>query len=69
MFPNIEAERARNKMSQQYLADYLQVSLKTFSNWMCGKTDIPCSALVRLSKLFKVSTDYLLGLKDEKKVG
>lgn len=61
-FPNIEAERARRKLSQQYLAECLGVSLRTFSNWMSGKTEIPCSAIIKLSKLFNCSADYLLGL-------
>lgn len=61
MFPNIEAERARLKMSQQYLAECLGVSVRTLSNWMGGKTEIPCSAITRMAKLFGCSTDYLLG--------
>lgn len=66
MFPNIEAERARTKMSQQYLAEYLGVSIRTFSNWMNGKSDIPCSAIAKLAKLWGKSTDYLLGLTNDK---
>lgn len=62
MFPNIEAERGRTKMSQQYVARMLGVSLRTFSNWMNGKTEIPSSALIKMSKLWGKSTDYLLGV-------
>lgn len=62
MFPNIEAERGRTKMSQQYVASVLGVSQRTFSNWMSGKTEIPSSALVKMSKLWGKSTDYLLGV-------
>lgn len=67
MFLNIEAERARRKLSQQYLAEYLGVSPRTFSNWIGGKTEIPCSAITKMSQLFDCSTDYLLGISDERR--
>lgn len=64
MFPNIEAERGRLKMSQEYLAKMLDVSPRTLTNWLSGKTDISVSALVKMSKLFHCTVDYLLGLDD-----
>ena len=50
--------------SQTVLASKLYVSQDTISLWELGKSlpDIP--NLIKLSKLFKVSTDYLLGLVD-----
>ena len=56
MYPNIDAERARNGMSKAMLAEKLGVSYSTFKSWMTGKTDIPAS------KMFNVTSDYLLGL-------
>ena len=69
-FPNIEAERARMGLSKEELAKYLGISPKTYYNWLKGVNPMPCDALVKLSKLFKVKTDYLLGLAspDEKEV-
>lgn len=64
MFPNIEAERGRLKMSQEYLAEVLGVSPRTLSNWLTGKTDISVEALIKMSKLFHCTVDYLLGLND-----
>ncbi len=66
MFPNIEAERARYGMSQSYVAKYLGVSIRTFQNWMRGESEIPASALVSMAKLWGKSTDYLLGLEDDR---
>ncbi|WP_074017463.1 helix-turn-helix domain-containing protein [Anaeromassilibacillus senegalensis] len=66
MFPNIEAERVRRKMSRQYLSEVLGVSLRTLSNWVNGKTEIPAAAIITMAKLFKCSTDYLLGLDEQK---
>ncbi len=62
MFPNIDAERARNGMSRVELANRLGVSYSTMKSWMSGRTDIPSSKLVEMSKIFRVSIDYLLGL-------
>jgi len=64
MFPNnIKAEMARNELSQSDLATLLDVSPTTVKNWLCGKTEIPSSALIRMSKEWRVSADYLLSLE------
>lgn len=63
MYPNIDAERARSNMTQEELARELGISLKTLQNWITGKTAIPCTALKKMSLLWNVSTDYLLGLR------
>lgn len=57
---NIEAERVRNGMTKERLAEALGISLKTYYNWVNGETDIPGSALLKMAKLFKVSIEYLL---------
>ncbi len=62
MFPNIDAERARNGMSRAELASQLGVSYSTMKSWMSGRTDIPSSKLVAMSNIFHVSIDYLLGM-------
>ncbi|MFQ9125716.1 MAG: helix-turn-helix domain-containing protein [Butyricicoccaceae bacterium] len=51
MYPNIDAERARNGMSKAMLAEKLGVSYSTFKSWMTGKTDIPASKVIELSKM------------------
>lgn len=67
-FPNIEAERARMGLSKEELAKHLGIATKTYYNWLNGVNPMPCDALVEMSELFKVKTDYLLGLvsPDEK---
>ncbi len=62
MYANIEAERARYHLTQEDLAGKLGVSQKTLQNWLKGKTDIPSSYLVKMSTMWHVTTDYLLGL-------
>lgn len=63
MFPNINAECARNGMTKTELAEHLGVSYTTLKNWLKGKGEIPASKLITMSKLFNCSTDYLLGVE------
>lgn len=60
MLTSIEAERVRNRMSKEQLARKMNVSLKTYYNWVNEETDIPGSALLKLSDLFDVDIEYLL---------
>lgn len=62
MFPNIDAERSRKGWSRVQLAKELGVSYGTVKNWMAGRSEIPCSKLIKMSELFSCRTDYLLGL-------
>lgn len=54
----------RNAMgwSQVQLAEKLSISKQTVSNWENENIQPSIEMLVRLAKLFHVSTDYLLGL-------
>jgi len=60
----ISAERARKGISQDALADMLNVSRKTILKYEAGG-DIPSSKLKLMADYFSVSTDYLLGRKKE----
>lgn len=61
IFPNIEAERARNGMSKAKLASFLGVSLGTVKNWQSGRAAPTSGNLILMADLFKVTIDYLLG--------
>ena len=60
MYPNIEAERVRKGMSKEELAEKLDISLKTYYNWLNGLTAIPSTALKKMSTIFGVEIGYLL---------
>ena len=49
--------------SQVQLAEKLSISKQTVSNWENENIQPSIEMLVRLAKLFHVSTDYLLGLE------
>ena len=61
MYQNIKAEIARNDLNYKKVATELDVSVNTLKNWMTGRTQIPCSKIISMSKLFGCTTDYLLG--------
>ena len=61
MYQNIKAEIARNDLNYKKVACELGVSVNTLKNWMTGRTQIPCSKIVCMYKLFGCTTDYLLG--------
>ena len=50
--------------SQVQLAEKLNISKQTVSNWENENIQPSIEMLVRLSKLFHVSTDYLLGINN-----
>lgn len=52
--------RKKNGLSQEELADRLNVSRQAISRWELGSTMPDAPNLLQLSTLFNVSTDYLL---------
>lgn len=66
MFKDIIKDlRESQELSQYELAKALQVSQSAIAKWELGKSEPTASALISISKFFKVSTDYLLELEDE----
>ena len=54
-------------MTQRTLADYLHISQAPLSQYENGQRQIPFSLLIKLAFYFDTSTDYLLGLTNERK--
>jgi len=50
----------RKNMSQNELADVLQIHRATVNKWVLDKVVMPVKTVVRLSDLFGVTTDWLL---------
>lgn len=57
--------RSDHKDTQQMLADKLKVSVFTVQSWEQGKSEPNHDMLVTICKLYHVSADFLLGLKDD----
>ena len=60
---NIKMLREAHKMTQADLAKKLGITRSSVNAWEMGISVPSTSYLVELSMLFHVSTDYLLGLK------
>ncbi len=66
MYERIRALREDSDRTQKAVAKLLHCSQQVYSNYELGQRDIPTDILIKLSKLYGVSTDYLLGLSDKK---
>lgn len=66
MYQRIRDLREDNDYFQKDLAEYLQCTQVCYSHYEIGKRDIPTDVLIKLAQFYKTSTDYLLGLTDEK---
>ena len=66
MYRRIRDLREDADLKQRDMAAYLNCSQVCYSHYELGKRDIPTDVLVRLSRYYGVSVDYLLGLTDER---
>lgn len=66
MFGDKLKELRKNKnMSQEELGEICGVAKQTVSNWENNITQPPFDVVIKISKYFSVSTDYLFGIKQE----
>ena len=55
--------RLEKEYSQSILAEKLGASKQNISDWETGKAETSFEMLIKIAKVFGVSTDYLLGLE------
>jgi len=65
MYRRIRELREDHDYTQKKVAGLLNCSQQVYSNYELGQRDIPTEILIRLARLYHVSTDYILELKDE----
>ena len=63
-FMRIKELREENGLTQQAVADYLNVKQNTYSQYENGKRQLSVDVLIKLAKFYKVTTDYILELED-----
>lgn len=56
--------REDRDLRQKDLAAYLNCTQVSYSYYEIGKRDIPTEILIKLSRFYECSVDYLLGLTD-----
>ena len=54
-------------ITQKEIASYLNIKQNTYSQYENGQRQLPIDALISLAKFYDTSTDYILGLTDERK--
>ena len=64
MLDHLRALREDQDLSQQDMAQLLNVHQTTYSDYELGRLNIPISSLRILASFFHTSVDYLLGLTD-----
>lgn len=62
---NLKKVRIERKMSQQEIAKKLNISQATYWGYEVGKYEPNIELLLKMSEIFKVSVDYLLGNKND----
>ncbi|MFD0872050.1 helix-turn-helix domain-containing protein [Paenibacillus residui] len=67
MYRKVRDLREDKDITQQQMAEHLNITQATYSRYESGDLDIPTSVLIKLSKFHKVSVDYFLGLTDNPK--
>ncbi len=67
IYENIRNLREDNDKKQRELAEYLNVSQNTYSQYETGVLSLSPETLIKLANYYNTSIDYLLGQTNEKK--
>lgn len=60
--------REDNDLYQKDIAKILNISQTGYSKYETETNDIPTNILIKLALFYETSTDYILGLTNEKKI-
>ena len=66
MYQRIRDLREDADLTQQQVAEILGTSQTMYARYERGANEMPIRHLIALSKLYKVSSDYILGLQPAK---
>lgn len=67
VYKRIRDLREDKDLTQKEMAKAVNCSQQVYSNYELGQRDIPLDILIKLSKFYNVSVDYILGLSDNPK--
>ena len=65
-FKRLAELRIDNDLTQKRLSEMLEMNRETYQRYEAGTREIPVWLLIKLSSLYRVSTDYILGLTDQR---
>ena len=64
LYKRIRDLREDRDKTQKEISRELNCSQQVYSNYELGQRDIPTDILIKLSKYYDVSVDYILGISD-----
>lgn len=64
-YPRLKDLRDDNDLMQKEVAAILGIDQRVYSNYETGKREIPTRFVVKLAEFYGVTTDFILGLKNE----
>ena len=67
MYRRIKDLRESSNLTHKELAARLHCSQKVYSNYERGEREIPTSVLIALAKFYETTTDYILGLTENRR--
>lgn len=65
-FQRLRDLREDADMTQADVAEYLHMQNTVYRRYELGEREIPTWAVIKLAKLYQVTTDYLLGLTNRR---
>ena len=67
-YKRIRDLREDRDLTQKEVSTLLNCSQQVYSNYELGQRDIPTDILIKLSDVYKVSVDYILGITENPKI-
>ena len=67
MITRIRDLREDSDMTQTEVAAHLHIRQNTYCQYEIGRRQLPLTCLVSLARLYGTSTDYILGLTDQRR--
>lgn len=64
IYNRIRDLREDKDRTQEDTAKILHTHTTTYRRWETGETEVPTHIVIELCKIYKTSTDYILGLTD-----
>lgn len=67
--PRLKMAREYNGLTQRDISKLLKIANSTYASYELGRTEPNLQSLAMLSKLLDVTSDWLIGLSSESKIG
>lgn len=68
MGEKLRSLRTEKKLTQKQVADRIGLAISAVSSYESGSRYPSYDALIKLARIFHVSTDYLLGMTDKRNI-